>query len=292
MTGGAVNHNESVGDGAGIYLAEGSTLNLSGAPDFGGTGVNAFDTAFNESGNLKTGALPLGTKNGCKNYDYSRARQDIYIAGYASTSDEDTSAASLVIDGNITSGDGTIWVWAAGSPHYKTLCQFAKYEDGVTAVAATLAAFRNARPDSDTGADVIGQYLYGVTKSADTGGNAFWYGTEGSRRVILRKVSSTFEALSGAKFQIHKGSMGGSLVESTDINGEKNYTFTSGGSGVYFIDDLPYGTYLINETKNAEGVAVNIWFTLTVDENGVGYRTTDPTDSTKTAYSNQLRTEN
>ena len=78
----------------------------------------------------------------------------------------------------------------------------------------------------------------------------------------------------------------GTLVESTDINGQKDSTFISGGSGVYFIDDLPYGTYYINETKNAGGVAVNIWFTLTVNEDGVGYLNTQGEQKN---YSNQLR---
>ena len=288
MTGGTVNKNESNGDGAGVYLAytdtdNQATLYLSGSPYFGGTGLTVAGNITTANGNWKDETL-TNELNGAK--QYLKPRQDIFIAGYHSDDEGDVSADSLVITGDIGSGDGTIWVWAAELPRYKSLCQFAKYEDGVTDTAATLATFRNARQDKETGADQVGRYLYGVTKSADTGGNAFWYGTEGSRRVILRKVSSTFEALSGAEFKIHRGSMIGTLVESTDINGQKDSTFISGGSGVYFIDDLPYGTYYINETKNAGGVAVNIWFTLTVNEDGVGYLNTQGEQKN---YSNQLR---
>ena len=47
MTGGIVNRNESGGDGAGISLEQGSTLNLSDSPGFGGTGRDV-------SGNITT----------------------------------------------------------------------------------------------------------------------------------------------------------------------------------------------------------------------------------------------
>lgn len=60
-------------------------------------------------------------------------------------------------------------------------------------------------------------------------------------------------------------------VSSTDINGATTTSFTSGNSGVYFIDKLPFGTYYLHETKNASGTEVDIWFTLTVNETGVGY---------------------
>ena len=44
---------------------------------------------------------------------------------------------------------------------------------------------------------------------------------------------------------------------------------------MYFIDMLPFGTYYLHETKNASGAKVDLWFILTVNENGVGYETED-----------------
>lgn len=412
MTGGVINLNAVTGPGvgAGVYLEEDAVLYISGNPGFGGTGV------YNDGSlNLTTGNIKAGTN-----------RQDIYIEGYAAESDNDTSAASLVIDGNITSGNGTIWVWANESPHYKTLCQFAKYTSAVTDTATAFAAFRNAQDDKTTGADQVGQYLYGVTKTDDTGRNVFWYGLSGfdvkfkkidgfgnslkdavftlysdsacttavevsstvvtgtsdstgvvifnnripfgvyymkettipngyantntyivlvgdkalakddldataigyladispetitgqtalyktayqdtesdydkyavflidsttsravttpdiakygimntstaERKAILRKVSNTYTPLDGAVFEILRYDH--TLVSSTDINGATTTSFTSGNSGVYFIDKLPFGTYYLHETKNASGTEVDIWFTLTVNETGVGY---------------------
>ncbi len=443
MTGGAVNHNESVGDGAGIYLAEGSTLNLSGAPDFGGTGTNVSGNITTANGNFKTGTM-VAKLNGGK--EYTLARQDIYIAGYENDSDDDTTAASLVVSGNITSGNGTIWVWAEKSPRYKTLCQFAKYTSAVTDTATAFAAFRNAQDDKTTGADQVGQYLYGVTKSDDTGYNVFWLGLDGfdvkfkkidgfgnalvdvvfslytdpecttalevsstavtgtsdrngvvifdnripvgvyymkettiptgyantntyivlvgdkalakenldttadsyltdispetitgqtalyktayqdtesdydkyavflidsttsravttpniakygimnistaQRKAILRKVSNTYESLPRAVFEILRYDH--TLVSSTDINGATTTSFTSGASGVYFIDMLPFGTYYLHETTIPSGYQKvtagddGNWFILTVNENGVGY---EQATDTGTAIRNTL----
>ena len=435
MTGGTVNHNESDGDGAGIYLSEGSTLRLSGAPSFGGAGTDVSGNITTKNGNFKTGKM-VAKRNGGKDYTY--ARQDIYIAGYASTSDNDTSAASLVVDGNITSGDGTIWVWAEQSPRYKALSQFAIYTTGVTNTETTLGAFRNAQDDATTGADQVGQYLYGITKEDDTGNHVFWLGLDGfdvkfqkidgygkaladavfslytdpactvalevsstavtgtsdrngvvvfdnripigvyymkettiptgyantntyivlvgdqalakvnldttaagyltditttaiegqtelykiayqdtvsdydkyaiflidgttgkavitpdiakygimnistaERKAILRKVSNTYTSLEGAVFEILRYDM--TKITSTDIKGTTTSTFTSGKSGVYFIDKLPYGTYYLHEKTIPSGyqeiTAGNDgnWFVLTVSENDVGYEQTDKT---------------
>ena len=46
---------------------------------------------------------------------------------------------------------------------------------------------------------------------------------------------------------------------------------------MYFVDDLPYGTYYLHETGYPEGVEQNgsegWWYTLTVNEDGVSCST-------------------
>ena len=279
MTGGVVNHNESAGDGAGIYLAEGGTLNLSGNPSFGGTGRGEGDVITYDNGNFKDDAL-TDAQNGGKTY--TKARQDIYIAGYEGDDDTDTSAASLVITGTITSGDGTIWVWAAESPHYKTLCQFAKYNtSGVTDPAGTLKVFRNARVDSDTGADQVGEYLYGVPKE---NGNVFWYGVEGTAHVILVKVqlvgknedegiAGKYQPLPARTFTVYTDEAMNNVAKWTPTNEDGTpgepvelSGLTSGAGGAFFIGDLSYGDYYVKEWKDGTEVG---HFKITVDENGV-----------------------
>ena len=181
-----------------------------------------------------------------------------------------------MIDGNIGSGNGTIWVWAEKSPHYKTLCQFAKISAGVSDPEGTLHAFRNARPDDETAA--AGQYLYGITKSGDTE-NAYWYGVEGSRKVILRKVQKdTYQPLN-RQFRIYSDQ--GLNVPARDSEGNEIWTednwLSSGSSGAFYIGTLNYGTYYILE-KDPEKV-----FVLKIDD--MGYYECD-------AYGNPLPADN
>ena len=281
MTGGTVNRNESSGSGAGIYLAEGGVLNLSGNPYFGGTGLDVGGNITTTNGNFKLGELFAQT-NGGKNY--TQARQDIFIAGYESDSDDDTSAASLVVSGNLTSGDGTIWVWAEQSPHFKALAQFAKYTADVADKQKTLAAFRNARTDTDSGADQVGQYLYGITKEDDTGKNVFWYGIEGSTHVMLVKVQqsgASYRALAGKTFTVYTDSAGSKVAKGTRLtdSGEEETilleNLSSGAGGAFFIGELSYGSYYVGES------GVTGFFEITIDEDGV-VRITDPTTNPKT----------
>ena len=159
LTGGTITGNTSTGDGAGVYLAQGSKLELSGDPDFGGTDTEADGTINGTAGNF-AGAI-TGTNGGkaC-----GRARQDVFIAGYGGN-----TAASVVVTGDITSGDGTIWVWAQESPHYLRDEQFAALKEGVSVSAASLQAFRNARPDSLTD-NKLNSYLFGSQR----GGMVYW----------------------------------------------------------------------------------------------------------------------
>ena len=90
------------------------------------------------------------------------------------------------------------------------------------------------------------------------------------RKAILRKVSNTYESLPEAKFEILRYDH--TLVSGTDINGATTTSFTSGVSGVYFIDMLPLGTYYLHETTVPSSVKQNTggwWYTLTVNSDGI-----------------------
>lgn len=263
MTGGTIDHNESIDYGAGVYLAEGGKLYLSGSPNFGGTGTNVSGNITTSNGNFRTNGYLVAQKNGGKTY--LLARQDIYIAGYHGN-DGDKNAVSLIVNGDITSGDGTIWVWAAESPHYKFLQQFAKIDSGS---AASLRAFRNARPDSETSTSNVGHYMFGFTK--DDMKYVFW---SGSRHVILRKsASGTYAALSGAMFDIYTDSSETNYA--VDNNGNPMTGLTSDSNGIFYVGDLGYGTYYVEETTPPAGYnkpADGYYFIITVDETGVGYK--------------------
>ena len=120
---------------------------------------------------MKTGAS-LGTnpENGDDSgaaYPDGKAHQDIFIAGYSS---ED--AASLHVTGDITSGPGSIWIWADQALHYEQSKQFAVMDGGTW---TGLDAFRNAQPDAITKNPLKGTplYLYGVAR----GGKVYWSGS-------------------------------------------------------------------------------------------------------------------
>ena len=266
ILGGTINNNICSGSGAGIYLTKGSILKLSGNPNFGGNDLKGGDGTDKDdivgtNGNFSTVALPANSTNGTK--PYTKARQDIFIAGYFGE-----PATSLVVTGEITSGEGSIWVWAeqVGDEvnHYKQLMQFGVMTDAVKGLnedklASTLKAFRNAQPDETTenGTDT---YLYG-TKEGETEGYIYWSGVSGSRKVILRKVAAPegnngYSSLSNARFTIYKGN---SVLESN---------LTSSANGVFWIGELNYGIYLLEEVQAPAGYSSGQWFYLIVDEKG------------------------
>jgi uncharacterized surface anchored protein len=85
------------------------------------------------------------------------------------------------------------------------------------------------------------------------------------RKVILRKVDKdTGVSLEGARFRIYR--VDGTEVINSDYDKDKFYE--SGDSGVYFIDDLPYGTYRIDEVKEPTGYKRQS-YTLTVSRDEV-----------------------
>ena len=83
----------------------------------------------------------------------------------------------------------------------------------------------------------------------------------GSRRVILRKVKESgdyYASLSGASLTFRARVNGG---EVRDVEGNVLGTYQSGGSGVFWIGELKYGTYYLQESSPAEK-----WFVLTVGD--------------------------
>ncbi len=259
LASGTIQRNEvaSSGNGAGVYLAEGAALSLSGSPSFGGTGVDIggnIYTASNGSGNYKVGSL-IAQTNGTK--AYQQARQDIYLAGYAGDEGA-TNAASLIVAGEFSDVDaGSIWVWAAESPHYTAMQQFAKIQDGVTVSEATCNAFRNARTDSDAD-NQTESYLMGTLRSAETG-CINWSGITDYAKVILRKVNASGDSWSGAVFAVYRArSTAGSPV---NVDGVSLSGLTSDENGTLWIGELPYGEYYLYESSPTAR-----WFKLTVDE--------------------------
>ena len=168
-TGTTLQNATTSGSGAGVYLSEGSAMRISGGPVF--------------ENNIKTSAVNSESKNGGDStfYTGNGAPQDIFIAGYSSA-----DAISLHVTGNITSGQGSIKVWAEQDRHYEQSKQFAVMDGGPW---NGLDAFRNARTDDDTGnrpndTGTI-KYLYGVTRGND--GNVYWYG--GAELTITKTVT-------------------------------------------------------------------------------------------------------
>ena len=253
LSGGTIADNTSTdeGHGAGIYLEENGKLYLSGSPYF-----------ENNVGNAD--ALAEGAQNGGK--AYTAARQDIYLAGYESADEEDQSANSLVIYGEIGSGDGSIWVWADKSPRNRTFGQFAKVASGLNVTESSFKAFRNAQDDVTTGADKLGDYLYGVSKD---GVNVCWYGLEGSRQAILRKVSTGHESLEGAVFDIYTNAARTALAK--DAAGLILSDLSSLANGVFYVGTLNYGTYYAFEKTAPSGYIPGRIFIITVSAEGVGY---------------------
>ena len=269
VSGGTITNNQSTKDGAGIYLAEGSLMNISGNPSF--------------NNNVSDTALSQGAMNGAD--EYSQARQDIYIAGYAHQNADDTSASSLNVDGNITSGEGSIWVWAAKSPRYLPMGQFARYDQRkVTDPEMSFKAFRNAQENEVTGASQM--YLFGVPKDDTTGNYVIWYG--GSRPVILRKMGasgSSYIPLHDEREPVSErvsftvySNLSGTIAKDEAGNTLENLPL--GKNGVFYVGTLSYGKYYIKENGAPEGYTETThYFAIEIREDGfydLGTQTVQP----------------
>ena len=220
-TSATINGNTATDSGAGIYLDEGSVLNLSGAPNFGGAG--ATETAIDSTvGNFTSTALDSDATNGQKTY--TKYRQDIYVAGYLGKVGTDPKpATAIVVNGDITSGAGSIWV-AMEKPatenennHYEMLKQFAVVKAGVPVKEATMQAFRNAWDDGTTGCGA--DYLTGQEGDALSGWTCIYW--TGGFDFLFKKIDSNGEALNGATFTLYKANAAGDGILTDDsISGD------------------------------------------------------------------------
>lgn len=267
-TGSTLRNSRTSGSGGAVYVAAGGKVYLSGNLSFGGRGTYSNGSINTTVGNYSTGViLPDNAKNGGQ--EYTAARQDIYIA------ESGTAPASIIVDGALTGGDGTIWVWASSSKHYKKQMPFARLANGAS--PGNLKAFRDARPDSATENDT-GDYLYGTLTGEAPEGYPnvtfiYWNGATGQVRVILRKVSDNgYDPLSGRHFKIIRNG-DSSKTPIIDSNGNKLDNLVSGSGGIFYIGYLPYGEYVVIELS-----PVNKEFSrdyITVDEDGVSPKRVD-----------------
>ncbi len=135
------------------------------------------------------------------------------------------------------------------------------------------------RYDGTSAADIPDIAAYGIMNIS-----------KAERKTILRKINTSFAPLDGAVFEIFRYDR--TKVSGTDISGNTAETFTSGTCGVYFIGDLPHGTYYVHETVIPSAYQATTsggdgnWFVLTVNANGAGYTAADP--ATASALTNTL----
>ena len=215
---------EGADQGACIYLAQGSRINIQDSPKFSRNILPTADRVTN------------GTIT-----DY--ARQDIYMAGYASNTPYATNAASIYVTGELT-GD-VIWVWPEQDPHRKPNEQFAKIADDATVSDDSLSHFRNALTDGVTGCS-NGEYLAGVKVSNDET-NVYW---DKMYLISFRKKDNKGVAVPGAEFTLFKDSACKQPVKTaTSADGEDDtdaqgklldrgtVEFTSIRMGVYYMKE-------------------------------------------------------
>ncbi len=103
-----------------------------------------------------------------------------------------------------------------------------------------------------------------------------------TRKVILKKTDGSYSMPTGAKFEILRFDLSpvGSILDKSVASPEKVTEFTCGSNNVYFVDDLPYGTYYVHEKVTPSGYSTvsdgTNWFKLTVDKDGATPEFGDP----------------
>ena len=141
------------------------------------------------------------------------------------------------------------------------------------------------------GADYAGYAIFMIdskTNKAVTTPDIASYGilniSKAKRKVILKKTDGSYRMPTGAKFEILRYDLSpvGSILNKSDASAEEVTEFECGSNNVYFIDDLPYGTYYVHETTTPGGYGYHTssdgtnWFKLTVDKDGATPAFGDP----------------
>ena len=258
-TGATLQNSRTSGKGAGIYLAEDASMYISGAPKFDN----------NHATGVALGSTP---KNGGDTsfYTGTTAKQDIYIAGYSNT-----DAVSLHVTGNITSGQGSIIVWAENSLHYEQSKQFAVMDGGIY---NGLDAFRNARTDEQTKNPLRGDplYLYGVIRGTDR--KVYWYG--GADLTITKIVTGDMgdrtkefeftvsdlvlgESYTYKKYETSNGTSWTEMSGKSDTLTSSNNTFKLAHNQRIVIESLPVNTALAFTEENGY---YTTWWTFNTEE--------------------------
>ena len=286
VSGGTLNGNVAE-NGAGIYLAwvnasNHAVLYLSGNPSFGGTdrkggNGNDKDDLKGTEGNFvrKNASFKTEDKeptNGSKQYpkdgELYLVRQDIYIPGNVTPQNAHNA---ICVTGKITSGDGTIWVWAEHVNHYEMLKQFAVFSgNGISLSDAdkesTMRVFRNAEPDGKTNCG--GDYLTG-----QKGETVNWIYWSGGFDVVFMKTDSFGKALPGATFTLYTdeacttpyvmtftsaANVTRKTAASVSSNGTETYKDKDGNPvvllrGEVLLSKLPPKTFYLKETQPSIG---------------------------------------
>ena len=110
--------------------------------------------------------------------------------------------------------------------------------------------------------------VYAVVSETEDSSNSDYYTiywvNAGSLRVILRKMDEKNQPLEGAKFTIYpQGSTTPVTVDGKQLSG-----LTSGPSGVFYVGELPNGTYLVKETEAPSGYTLKD-FTIRIEDGAV-----------------------
>ncbi len=230
VTGGTITGNKAA-NGAGIYVSADAKLKISGNINFGGSGVVG-ESLSTTSGNFST--TPISGDNPTNaTMSYAYGRQDIYLA-----ETEDDDPKMLFVTGELTGGDGTIWLWAESENHYGKNRDFAEVTSPALLTETTMHAFRNAREDSVTACGT--KYLTG-----QVGTKQNWIAWTGGINVNFRKVDGFGKELAGAKFQLFtnldctESVMNKEGLPVTAISDDKGVvTFEMVSSGIYYVQEV------------------------------------------------------
>ena len=240
--------------GPAIYLENGSKLYVSGNPKFG-SGDRANTVSMPGYADKKNGGDSV--------YEGNLVRQDIYLNESGSG-----DPACIVVTSNITSGDGSIWVWASEDKRYKQTMPFAIADPDAVLNEDNLKAFRNAR-DDDTVENTTDTYLYGSFDGGDAEDNVsiiYWTGAKGGRKVVLRKVKGSGRTpQSGKTFNIYKGAS--RTAYRPKGQADRLSGLESQPSGIIWIGELTNGWYIIEEDNGENNP--NKYFYVIVTNNAV-----------------------